>query len=251
MHSGQAKPFIKTTTEQMGVCTAPCGSFCMLTIALLFSSIVTRVHASVYLDAPFESRVWDSVSYFDFEDTKWPFVGGGDMLIGPTNVLTSSSFDNFFIEYQTAEHNDQQIPENSTSVPYDIATQSPTAPKIRDPEADYEITTPPNFLIVEFGSSTYSTSLENIRHVADWMGADFVVLVVNHNASRKEKFMFWWSHKFPGIPDGALESEAQIVTQSGQCSFLAIGARQGAGKLDGTVVDSFLSLRERQPLTLF
>lgn len=221
----------------MGFCTAPCGSFCMLTITLLFSSTATQVHASVYLDAPFESRVWDSVSYFDFEDTKWPFVGGGDMLIGPTNVLTSASFDNFFIEYQTAEHTHQEIPENSTLTSEDIVTQSPTAPKITDPEVDFEITSPPNFLIVEFGSSTYSTSLTNVRHVADWMGADFVVLVVNHNASWKEKFMFWWSHKFPGISSGALESETKIVTQNGQCSFMAIGARQGAGKLDVTIVD--------------
>lgn len=208
----------------------------LLAIASLVSSTVTRVDATVYVDAPFAEKVFDSVAYFDFKDTRWPYIDGGDMLIGPTSVLTSASFDEFFIEYQTAQqHNDDNeiLPDNSNTVNSEPSSPSPMAPVSNDFYSDFQVTTPPNFLIVEYGSSPYSSSLENIRHVAEWINADFVVLVVNRDASWKDKFMFWWSHKFPGIPDGVLEKESQIVNKNNsiQCAFLAIGARQGRGKL--------------------
>lgn len=225
----------------MRIRKARCGRSCMLEISSLLVIAVTTVHASIYVDAPFAEKVFDSVAYFDFKDTQWPYVGGGDMLIGPTSLLTSASFDDFFIEYQIAQTKTDASKNPSATAAPDRSTTSPMAPRSYDPFSDYQVTTPPKFLIVEYGSSPYSSSLENVRHVAWWTSADFVVLVVNRNASWKDRFMFWWSHKFPGIPHGVLKSESQIVTKYGQCSFLAIGAKQGAGKRAKDVLLRFQS----------
>jgi hypothetical protein len=44
-------------------------------------SILSPVEAAIYIDTPFSEKVFDSVQYFDFDDTKWPFMkGSGDML---------------------------------------------------------------------------------------------------------------------------------------------------------------------------
>ena len=198
----------------------PTSQHALLALASLLPFAVTQVQASVYIDAPFAERVFDSVAYFDFEDTRWPYVGGGDMLIGPINLLTASSFDEYFIEYQEEPPTQQKN-----------ATQPLVAPHSADPSSEYQMTTPPNFLIVEYGGSPYSQSLENIRHVAEWSGADFVLLIANRHASWQERFEFWWNHKFPGLAKGLLERDEDIAASKGvQCSFLAIGPRQGACK---------------------
>ena len=199
-----------------------------LAIASLLSTITPRVQASVYINAPFANRVYDSVAYFQFQDTKWPFVESGDMLIGPISVLSATSFDQFFMEYQQSQ---EEIDAQKSNEKVDSMTSAPyVVSHTTDPTDEYLMTTPPSFLIVEFGSSPYSSSLVNIRHVATWINADFVVLVVNRNAPWQDKLRFWWNHKFPGIPHGELEKEGKIINEHGRCSFLAVGATEGAGK---------------------
>lgn len=202
-----------------------------LAISICFlSSIIPRVHASVYVDSPFAERVYDSVAYFDFKDTKWPYVGPGDMLIGPVTVLTASVFDQFFMDYQEYRERgkfvtsvlDQAKPDNKETL----------APHYGDDlDGDLLIATPPTFMILEYASSPYSASLTNIAKVAEWVGADFVVLAVNRETPWAQKMRFWWNHEFPGIPRGELEEMGQIVSAEGrQCVFLAVGPRQGRGK---------------------
>jgi Ring finger domain len=181
------------------------------------------IHAAVYVDTPFSDKVFDSVPYFDFEDTKWPFMkSSGDMLIGTVRILTGSDFDKFFTEYQTVE--------KETTVSQDASESTDS-----DSDAEYSLETnnfiskEPNFLLVEFRGSTYSSSLANIEQVAAWLDMDFVVLVVNRDATWYEKFRFWWSHKLPGASDQLMDA-GEVVDWSGRvpCSFLALGPARGA-----------------------
>lgn len=184
------------------------------------------VDASVYVDVPFAEKVFDSVPFFDFKNTKWPFITTGDMLIGPISVMTPSEFDAFFIDYQQSGFA-QDDGKSSVST----ATPAYTQSYFTDSNMEEQmVTATPTFLLVEFGSSVYSSSIENIRHVAKWLDIDFVVLVVNRRSSWKDKFLFWWSHKFPGVPRDLIDEEGNIVTQLGQCAFLGVGPKQGEGK---------------------
>lgn len=209
----------------------------LITASFLLLTAVTRAHATIYIDAPFAERVYDSVAYFEFKDTKWPYAEGGDMLIGPLTILTATSFDQFFLEYQESQEEVKPANMNDTvnsssssiSEPPSSEPQSAVAPRYDDPNCEYEMTTPPAFLMLEYGSSIHSSSVDNIRHVAGWLEADFVVLVVNPNTTWQDKIRFWWSHKFPGIPRGKLNELGRAITPQGQCSFLAVGPKEGAG----------------------
>ncbi len=198
----------------------------ILGVVLLLSPLLRLVDASVYVDVPFAERVFDSVPYFNFEDTRWPYVSVGDMLVGPISVLAPTDFDNFFMEYQQSGY----AQEESQTSPSDTSSASP-APTSINPIGENQMFTPtPSFLLVEFGASVYSSSVENIRRVAKWLEADFVILMVNRNSSWQDKFSFWWTQQFPGIPSELFDNEGKISTKLGQCAFMGMGPKQGEGK---------------------
>eukprot|EP00934_Nitzschia_sp_Nitz4_P006979 Nitzschia sp. Nitz4//scaffold19_size178191//21323//22619//NITZ4_001958-RA/size178191-augustus-gene-0.97-mRNA-1//-1//CDS//3329540622//6969//frame0 len=181
-------------------------------VALLGCLLARQVECSVYIKALSKQRSYDSVTYFDFSETKWPYLESGDILEGHIEVLTGEDFDEFFNDYQ----------ENSPWVNH-RSQNSTTEVQISD-EMDFEFVHAPTFMMVEFSSSEYSASLDNIRRVALWRQVDGVLLVANNNAGRYEQFRFWWSHKFPGVP----QNEVNWVSQeSNDVIFAAVGADQG------------------------
>lgn len=184
-----------------------------------------RVDAAVYIDTPFSEKVFTTVPYFDFATTKWPYMKqSGDMLIGSVQILSGDDFDTIFTEYQTFDPDSTVPPESAVDKPEpDFYGRHPYVSKS------------PNFLFVEFRGTTYSSSLSNISHVAEWMSADFVVLLLSQETSWKDRFHFWWSHKLPGV------SEMEAMNMPGsddgnetgtgaRCSFLAMGPTHG-GKM--------------------
>ena len=81
--------------------------------------------AAVYIDGRFSDGTasYESVAYFDLEDTPWKYVRPGEILTGPITVLTSKDFDDFFIDYQkrlilgdpkeqTNNHRDDWVPDD-------------------------------------------------------------------------------------------------------------------------------------------
>lgn len=195
--------------------------------------LLSRVHASVYVDTPFSQKIFDSVSYFDFEDTAWPFMkDSGDMLVGPVKILTGNGFDNFFMDYQEIQNVETDPP--STELDLEIEAESSYSL-----EQSGMITDAPIFLLVELGGSTYSSSLANIAAVAQWLDADFVVLIISRNTRWYEKVRFWWSHTLPGISDKVVTAEERFDTRNDEkpCRFLAVGPRQGTMLLN--LLDEF------------
>ena len=198
----------------------------ILGLSSLLSTISrTTVHASVYVDVPFAERVFHSVPYFNYEDTRWPDANVADLLIGPVSLLTAAEFDNLFVEYQTSFGLEGEKSMTS-GVTMGAASSYSTSPA---KTAETTIP-PPTFLLIEYGSSVYSSSVDNIRQVATWLEVDFVILVVNRNSSWVDKFMFWWSQRFPGIPRDMTDKNGKIPTTLGQCAFVGVGPKQGEGE---------------------
>ena len=197
----------------------------ILGVVSLLSLISTIAHASVYVDVPFAERVFHSVPYFNYEDTRWPNADPADLLIGPISVMTPAEFDNFFVEYQTTVGLEGENTATSG------ATMGTSSSYSRTPVNTAEATIPPpKFLLVEYASSVHSSSIDNIRHVAEWLEVDFVILVVNRNSSWLDKFSFWWSQRFPGISRDMTDKHGKIPTKLGECAFLGVGSKQGEGK---------------------
>jgi hypothetical protein len=191
-------------------------------------SILSPVEAAIYIDTPFSEKVFDSVQYFDFDDTKWPFMkGSGDMLIGTVRMLTGIDFDTFFMGYQ-GDDEAVTIPPETTEITEVGSVDTDPAFKSSPLEPNAFISKPPNFLLVEFGGSMYSSSLSNIAQVAEWLDMDFVVLVVNRHATWYERLRFWWSHELPGLPADVMDAEERGDRVTGTpCNFVAVGPSLG------------------------
>jgi Ring finger domain len=195
-------------------------------------SFVTKVHGSVYVDTPFAQNVYDSVPYFDFATTKWPFMKkSGDMLVGSIRVLTGSDFDTFFMTYQTAQNESTTPPETAGAIDVGEVDTDFEAESFSSLDDNSFVSAAPSFLLVEFGGSKYASSITNIAQVAEWLAMDFVVLVVNRNVSWDDKIRFWWNHEIPGVSGDVIAREIGERTSGVPCGFLAVGPVEGINLL--------------------
>jgi hypothetical protein len=167
-------------------------------VCLIWSQQTTVVQGGILVNALFSEYAFPSVRYFEFGETKWPDFD--EVLNGRVAVMRSLNLNRLFAELESYEGNRNEISGGNATV------IGPTI-NVDDDFGQYEWVTAPKFLVVNLGEAAFEDAMRNASLAAEKMQADFVVLIVGTTSTWKERFAFWWSHRFPGcrsltIPPG-------------------------------------------------
>lgn len=201
-----------------------------LTIVLLhFCQQWSSVDAGILVNAVFSEYSFPSVDYFHFDETEWPYFD--EYLNGRVAVMRSLDLDSLFAELHDFEKGtfdafdgNSQDGNNATLAPRGSA-------RLFDDDFTFrEWERAPKFLVVDFEeAASFEDAMLNTSIAAEKIQADFVILIPSSRTTWKQRFSFWWSHRFPGCRSDSIPS---VGNSTHQIFFIGVDRRTGVEIMD-------------------